>query len=242
MKRWILQLGLGALVVGGQFAHATEVSLADWCVNFNGDTSTACNGAGGGGASGTGSISLASFDTSLEPGSNGLGSVTVTVGSGSSQYASFYADYDVDYATQGSFQDSISVVGAVPAGVTYEAGDAEASNIFADFAAGNLLNTNTVPTAAGPDPGPVCCDAEFAIAVGGINQTGTVTFNVSDVAPDGGFYLQQTNLNTGNSIYLSVATDFASGTPEPSTFGLGLIGLAVAALGFFRRKRVLLNG
>ena len=45
-------------------AKATNVALADWCVNNSGDVASACNGAGSGG----GGISLASFDTTLVAG------------------------------------------------------------------------------------------------------------------------------------------------------------------------------
>src|ERR1017187_6797106 len=93
-------LGLLAFLALSQAAMASSTTgLADWCVNVNGDTGTACNGNGSGGASGgNASISLGSFGTTLEPGTNGLGSVVITLDPGFSGYASFYADYDLDYA------------------------------------------------------------------------------------------------------------------------------------------------
>ena len=54
MKRWFGRLALlSSFVVAGQVAQAGQVGLADWCVNVNGDTSTACNGGGTGGTTGT---------------------------------------------------------------------------------------------------------------------------------------------------------------------------------------------
>jgi hypothetical protein len=111
-----MKLSTGFAIVFSSFLFAApsfagDVSLADWCVNFNGDISTACNGAGSGGASGTGSISLSGFDSTLEPGTNGLGSITVTLGAGLNQSLAFYADYDVDFSTFGSFQDYGAIAG-----------------------------------------------------------------------------------------------------------------------------------
>jgi hypothetical protein len=224
-----------------QAKAATQVSLADWCVNVNGDSATACNGGGSGGASGTSSISLASFDKTLEPGSNTLGTVTVSLGAGAGQYVSFYADYDVDFATKGSFADTGAVVGSLPAGASYELDDPNSSNIFSDFAANTLGNTNNVGTSALPPN--ECCDVAFALSFGNINvtSTGTVTFAITTTAPTSGFYIEQTNQYTGDSIFLQETTTLGpctvncnggggnTGTPEPSTFGLGLglIGVAL---------------
>ena len=159
-----------------------------------------------------------------------------------SQYAGFYADYDLDYLSFGSFQDSGTTAGSLPAGVSYELDDPNAGNIFTDFADGSLTNVDNVGTASNsPD---VCCDVAFALAVSGLNVpsdgTGTVTFTVSTTAPASGFYIQQTNFDAGDSIYLSEnvsisGTGGGASTPEPSTFvlALGGIGLGVA----FKRWR-----
>jgi hypothetical protein len=251
MMRRLLQfvpmgvLALVGIVVLARPANANTTALADWCVNLNGDINTACNGAGSGGASGTGSISLASFDTTLEPTVNGLGSVVVTLGQGNGQYAAFYADYDLDFATEGSFQDYATIHGVRPSGVTFEADDPNISNIFTGFAGNTLSNVNKVGTAAAP-PSP-CCDVSFALAVGGINvgagDTDTITFLVSTTAPSSGFYIQQTNFDKGDSIYLSYTDSGCQGpncgvstvTPEPSYTAILLVGLA--ALIFVARRK-----
>jgi len=240
----LLALTLAA-VTGGAFQAqgAGATSLADWCASINGDINTACNGAGAGGASPLGgSISLADFDQTLEPGTNNLGTVVVDLAPGANQFAAFYADYDLDFNAFGSFQDSASIHGALPAGVSYEVADPNVSNIFSDFAGNVLPNTNGVGTASGPPT--ACCDVSFALAVGGLTVapggSGTVTFTVSTTVPVSGFYIQQTNLDAGDSIYLSevsTITNPSSGTPEPSTFALGLGAIGVVLAAARRRRR-----
>ncbi len=227
-------------------ARAASVSLADWCVNVNGNTpATSCNGqAGGSTATGPAASHISLFDTTAEPGSNNLGSVTVTLSASSNpQFVSLFADYDVDYSSYGSFDDFAAVSGAAPAHVTYEIGDPNNSNIFSDFVGGNALpNTNPETKQA------QCCDVAFALEDSALvvptGFTGTLTFKVSTTNP-GGFYIEQTNVTLGDNIFLSVSSlsltatggGGPTGAPEPSTFslGLGLMGLAFV---LSRRRKV----
>jgi hypothetical protein len=245
-------IGFAILMSGFVFAAPSfggTTSLADWCVNLNGDINTACNGGGSGGTSTNpdgGSISLSNFDTTLELGTNNLGSVVITLGVGNNQTAAFYADYDLDFATYLSNQDSASTSGTVPTGVSYELNDPNVSNIFSDFSgvpSPQLPDSNGVSTPSGP-PTP-CCDAAFALDVTGLNVlaggSGTVTFTVSATQPTSGFYIQQTNFDVGDSIYLTESVNITApmgpppGVPEPSTFVLGLGGLCLCFA--FRRLR-----
>ena len=75
-----------AMTAVPQGAQAGTV-LADWCVNVNTDISTACNGGGSGGASGSSTIDLTGFDTTLSPATNTLGTISVTVGAGAQNIA-----------------------------------------------------------------------------------------------------------------------------------------------------------
>jgi uncharacterized protein (TIGR03382 family) len=248
MKRLIFgQFVLCAFILGGPVAQAANTTgLFDWCVNLNGDINTACNGAGSGGVSTNvdgGTINLVSFDSNLEPATNGLGSVTISLGTGNGQSALFYADYDLDFATLGAFDDSGSTHGALPAGVSYEIDDPNASNIFSDFAGNTLADTNNVGTASS-DPANLCCDVSFALGLGGLNVlpggSGTVTFTIGAVAPASGFYIQQTNATVGDSIYLSAVANIQNptggSTPEPSTFALAIGSLGLALLVARRRR------
>jgi|GEM_PF-3353759 len=242
IKTFAIQAALLAVLGGVWQAQATQVGLADWCVNLNGDTSTACNGAG----SGSAAISLTNFNTTLEPGSNSsVSSITVTLGAGMHQFVGFYADYDVDYATWGSFDDSAKTSGSLSSGASYELDDPNSSNIFSDFAANSLKNTNTVATPTGPPSN--CCDVSLAFSISNIDvATGGsafLTFAVTNTAPTTGFYIQQTNQDTGNSLYFQeLLTSMAPPppppppiAPEPSSFALGL-GLISAVIAWQRRR------
>jgi hypothetical protein len=236
-------LGLLALLALSQVEVASsQTGLADWCVNVNGDINTACNGAGSGGTSpgNNASIGLAGFDTTLEPGTNSLGSIVITLNPGFSGYASFYADYDLDYLTYGSFQDSATTGGTLPAGYSYEAADPNVSNIFSDFSGSALPDTNSVGTASGPPV--VCCDVAFALSVGDLVNTGTVdetlSFLVSATAPGSGFYIKQTNLDLGDSIYLSAVSSSGPPPPPPTPEPAPLVLVALGGLSMLMFRRL----
>ncbi len=216
----------------GAFAQtafsASTTGLADWCFNSNGNINT-CNG---------GTMSPAgTFDSTLEPSANNLGSISFALTAG--QYASAYMDYDLDFVKYGSFQDSGATHGALPAAGSYELADPNTSNIFTDFASNTLNNTNTVGTPSGPPS--ACCDVSWALSYKA-SVAGTVTFTVSTTAPASGFYLQQTSFDAGDSIYLSES--FTPGkappppppnVPEPAT--LLLITPAIGAIFAWKQLR-----
>jgi hypothetical protein len=222
-KTSVLFALLIAVTVFSPRAHASTIaSLANWCVNVNGNTSDACNGGGSGG--GITGIDLSLFDTTLESGTNSLGSIAVTLGPGLGQSALVYMDYDLNYDAVGSFQDFGSVVGANPADMSFEMDDPNLGFIEYDFTNNVLDNTNYVPTGSGPPD--ACCDVAWALGVNvDVPVSAVVTYTVSTTAPGSGFYLQQTSL-TGGDIYLSASVSQAesSATPEPATFGLMIAG------------------
>jgi hypothetical protein len=212
---------------------SAEAVLSDWCFNVNGDSTTHCNGTGGS-PGGT-------FDTTLSPTANALGSAIVTLGAGSNQYALAYMDYDLNYAAAGSFTDFGTVLGSVPVGFTYELDDPNTSTIFTDFTGNALLNVNNVSTPLGPnDPNGPCCDVAWALGVSGINvptgQSATVTFVASSTDP-GGFRLQETNQFSGESIYLSAAVNIGGGPTIPEPGYTMLLGAGLAGLLAYRRVR-----
>jgi len=179
-----------------------------------------------------------------------LGSISINVTNATNAYYNFYADYDVDYPTEGSFLDEGSANGTQPGNVSYSINDPNLFNgvtspsgftLFDQFANNNLDNTNDLAGQPQNNPPNVCCDVGFGLGIGGLNGSGTVTFTISTSLPASGFYLEQDNLVTGTMLYASVTSTVAptgstSGTPEPSTFGLGILGL-VGGVAAWKRRR-----
>ena len=222
------------VMVCGIPAEAQTV-LNDWCLNVNGESTSACSSS----PALPGNVDASGFDQTLNaiPGTpNSLGSITVTLGAGTGQFLLAYMDYDLNFGSSGSFQDIASVHGTLPPGYAFELAD-PAGSIFANFSGNTLANVNSVGTGSAP-PLP-CCDVAWAIGISGLNVSAgsqaAVTFAVSSTAPTTGFYLQETNLQNGSSIYLTATV---AAVPEPATAALLAVGLVpVFLLGRFRRAR-----
>jgi hypothetical protein len=250
-------------------AHATTLaSLNDWCFNIDGvnPATNLCNqgqttvtvpGGVNGSAfdftlgsqtEGTPSTPYAGYPTTVNN-QNTLGSVTITLSPGASQYVLAYMDYDLNYDNAGSFQDSASTHGALAGGESYSLNSPEnctagcggnGSDIVNEVFTHALNDTNSVGTFAGDG---VCCDVSWALGLNlnvAANTQDVVTFSVSKTAPASGFYLQQTNgIDNTQNIYFSasvVVNNTGGGsTPEPASlvlFGGGLVGV------FLLRKRI----
>ena len=212
---------------------SADVSLADWCVNANGNIDV-CNG--GASPGGNASVNVSGFDTTLEPGSNTLGSIVVTINTTGIVGAAVYMDYDVDFATLGFDQDFGTPVGSPSGTQSYDLDTPP--NPYNEMSGNPILPLSDSNTVGTPSGSPPCCDVSWALEEHGFLDptlySGIIfTFTVSTTAPTSGFYLQQTDTDTGDSIYLSDTYSVIplSGpppaVPEPSSILL----LATAALG-----------
>jgi hypothetical protein len=222
------------LALAASSSAQAETVLNDWCLNLNGDTSSACNPAAPG--SFPDAVDATGFDltTNDPPGTpNTLGSLRITLDAGDDQYVLAYLDYDLSFAASGSFQDVASVHGSLPPGVHFALAD-PASSLFADFAANALGDTNDVGVGSGPPM--LCCDVAWAIGIGGIDVSAgsqaLVVFTVDTQQPTTGFYLQQRNLQSDESIFLTVSL---TGVPSPNA--TALLASALGALLAWRGSR-----
>jgi hypothetical protein len=210
-------------------ASADSWILWDWSANIDGDT---FNPPGL-----PASVNSAAFDFGT-----GLGSLVFSFNTAGPHYAGVYFSHYFD----GGFGDVTDAYGAVagsaPSGVTYQLGwPGEGSpTVFDNFAANALDGSNTVG-AYSPPPN-ACCDVaiaeirEFTLNSGD-KATLTYTVSPSTASP---FYLQVTDHDSGNSIYLSQSYVYipAGGgptIPEPGTFMLTGAGIV---LGLVVRRRM----
>jgi hypothetical protein len=103
-------------------------------------------------------------------------------------------------------------------------------NIYTNFLAGSLDNSNGVPSSS-PDDVSMALGWAFNLTAG---QTATIIFSLSETAPVSGFYLWQTDPDSKVDIYFSSTLNKTGGNtsvPEPSTLmlmlsGLGFVGVA----------------
>jgi hypothetical protein len=113
-----------------------------------------------------------------------------------------------------------------------------AGNLQTQYSLGTLDDTNHLP-------GPACAATNtcepVAVALGYTNivvppgQQELITFTVSNTPPPSGFYVAQTNGQTGQSLFFS--GDPVSLTPEPASLGLFGSGLGAVLLAFRRRRK-----
>jgi hypothetical protein len=245
----LLRIALSGLLLRAGALHATEVSLQDWCINVNGSvdassvTNNSSNSCNGGTNAPLSSVATGAFDQTLaqDSASNTLGTITVSLGPGTNQYVSLYADYDINYNEFGSVDDFASLLGATQTGYSYELDNPNTSTIFADFASNALTNTDNVDSQGATVQ---CCNVSWALAASGLDVlvggSASVTFHLGTIVPTSGFYLKQTNQDTNDSIYLTIAENLqnplpGSDTPEPATIGLALSAAGMAMLAWAGR-------
>ena len=195
--------------------------LFEWALNIDGTVSDSLAGdpvpAG---------ANTAGFDFTT-----GLGTMLVTVSGAGLHYVSLFLDHEIDEAINGFTNEYGEALGVPAAGKTWEIDEPGYvfGNIFANFGASALDNTNAVPIGA-PDDVSMAAAWAFTLAAG---ETATVTLAVSTTDP-GGFRLAQTDPASAETIYfrngLTITGD--GQVPEPASgvlllIGAGVLGLAV---------------
>ncbi len=131
-------------------------------------------------------VNLSGFNTGT-----GLGTVLVTVTGAGSHSVSLFVDHEIDEAINGFSNEYGGVSGTPAAGQSWEIDEPGYSfgDIYANFAAGSLDNSNGVGAAA-PDDVSMALAWDFTLNP---DEQATLSFILSQTAPPGGFYLTQTD-------------------------------------------------
>ncbi len=167
-------------------------------------------------------------------GALGWSEITVT-GAGDHSFAAFF-DYEIDESVNTFFNEYGVAHGVAAAGQSWEIDEPGYvfGDIYNNFVAGTLDGTNGVPSTA-PDDVSMALGWNFSLAAG---ETATITLLLADVAPLLGFYLEQVDPDSGESVFFSSRLTIAGGgtpVPEPSTMCLVALGLA-SLLGMRTRR------
>jgi hypothetical protein len=200
-------------------ASAATIDLAEYGFNLNGAITTPSDAL-------PGYINDSGFNWTT-----GLGNITATVtGAGNYSFIAYF-DHEIDEATTTVFNE-YGVGGTPVAGQSWEIDEPgwTYGDIYDNFLAGSLDNTNGVPFSS-PDDVSMALGYNFTLTAG---QTATIAFYLNTTAPTSGFYLQQTDPDSGVNIYFSSNLNITGGNtsvPEPSMLmlmlsGLGFVGVA----------------
>lgn len=220
MKRWITLIPILMFLMPAAASADTWV-LWDWDAYQGGATFNPPGVL-------PGSINASAFDFST-----GLGTIVFSFSGAGAHSAGIYL-YPFFGSVAGGDNSTAygTVVGSATAGLSYQMAwpGLGSPTIWDNFAGAALNNSNTVPAYAPPPA--ACCSvamAEIQFITLLYYQQATVTFNVASSAPTSGFYLEVTDHDSGNSIYLAedlvITGSPPSGVPEPGSFVLVASGL-----------------
>jgi len=207
-------------------ASAATLTLFEWATNIDGTIVD----------------NFSTLPGSFNP-ATGLGILTITSVSGAGPHSAIaFFDYEIDEIDNTYFNEYGTAVGAPEAGQSWEIDEPGYvfGDIFSNFSAGTLDNSNGVP-AISPDDVSMAMGWNFVLAS---DEIATIRFFLDDSLPVGAappaFYLKQTDPRSQADIFLWSDINIRSGgeppIPEPSTIVLVLSGLGLAVAAKFRKS------
>jgi hypothetical protein len=210
-------------------SFGVTVGLFEWAVNIDGTVSDSLvpDPVPGG-------ANFSSFDYSgAAP--TGLGTVVLTVSGAGSHYLGLFVDHEVDETVNTFFNEYGSTSGTAASGQSWEIDEPGYTfgDIFANFSASGLDNSNGVPSGSDDDVS-MALGWDFSLAAG---ETATATVLLGTSAPSG-FYLQHTDPDSDASVYFSSSLRIGSaGVPEGG-YTLAMLLMGMAGLGIFRARAI----
>jgi hypothetical protein len=224
MRKFAITLCAGLLLaMSAAGARAVTLSLADYALNIGGVVTTASDPL-------PATVDASGFDFVT-----GLGTLLVTFhpGVAGSYFVGAFVDHEIDEPLNTFFNEFGSVSGLPAAGQSWEIDEPGFvfGDIFANFLASALDNTNGVP-AGSPDDVSMAMGWVFHLPAG---MPAKIKFTVSTLAP-AGFFLSHTDPASDFTIYFSSNLNVV---PEPGTIVLmssGLVGLLALGRKRWRHK------
>lgn len=238
-KACLLAVLVTTLGVTPGFADPADFTLFQWIFNVDG---TIYDSAGIEGSSTLPVNFGVQSGTPLDIGAGGgLGVLRFVVASpGLHNFIAFF-DHEIRETLNGFSNESSQAVGVSPAGLSFETGEpgfvTPPPNIYTRTLAGALGNT----IGPAPDDMAMALGWEFLLAA---DETATILLTLSETAPAGGFYLQQTDPDPSGArnLYYStslvvVGTTSGPDIPEPGHYGVFVVlaCCCIAVIAYRRR-------
>ena len=251
MKRNFLIICAVFLILGMGASTAIAQNTSLQAIGFNENGTLTVDAAGAG-------VNLGSYNTTT-----GLGSISFTT------ITSGYFDTIFELPVSVPFYNEFAAAVGTPTvgGLSWELDNLlyAGTSIVGDWAGNTLSGTNDAPEGASDNYLGTCdggtettvgdCNGEVGVALGDAftvtaGDEETITINVSQSAPSGGFYLVETHPVDGNNtteqnVYFTLsASESPTGTPpppstpEPGTWLLMLTGLGAGAARLRRRFQI----
>jgi hypothetical protein len=236
----------GTVLAVTSAAFGGQVSLNEWCFYINTlDVNHSC---AEGATPGTFNPPVDGATYVASPGSPDLGTLSIVVGPGTYNVFAFFT---YTAGTAGSYNQYASTVGTLTAGQVYSVdapGDPSAGgNVMAytggylqnQYSLGTLDNTNHLDSgtcAATNSCEPVSVALGYTDIVVPNGQQELITFTVSDTPPSSGFYVTQTNPQSGDNVFFSADPQIEALLPTPEPMSMALLGSGLGVVLWLARR------